>query len=125
MKIKIALICSENISEARGLSVKLQNAMEVGEMRTVDQTTEKLLSLTDKIHSLSMSEENWHRLIRQLRDIDGHFKSDYIIDKLHFDEIRVAGLAVSYADIVSMIDYALKNESVILQLPYEEDDNDV
>ena len=57
MKIKIALIPSEHTSKAQGLSSKLQNAMEGGEMSAVDQLTEELISLTDSEYSLSLSEE--------------------------------------------------------------------
>jgi hypothetical protein len=125
MKIKIALIQSEHIDDAQELSVKLQEAMEAGEMRAVDQATEKLLSLTDKDYSLSLSEEYWHQLIEKVRRFDGNFTSDYIMEKPQLEMIIAAGVAESFADVASVVDHALKNESVVLQLPYEEEDDDV
>ncbi len=125
MKIKIALIPSEYASKAQNLSVKLQGAMETGEMNVVDQTTETLLSLTDKDYSLSLSEEDWHQLIKKVRSFDGDFKSDYLMDKPQLKTIIAAGVAELFADIASVVEQALKTDGVVLQLPFEEDDADV
>jgi hypothetical protein len=121
MKIKIALIRSEHITEALELSKKLQEVMEAGDMRVVDQTTEKLLSLADKGRSLSISDELWHQLISQIRNTDENYKSDYIITKLQLEVIITIGLNEPYIDIVNIIKQALKTESAVLQLPYEEE----
>jgi hypothetical protein len=125
MKIKIALIPSEHTSKAQDLSVKLQSAMEAGEMSAVDQLTEELISLTDREYSLSLSEEYWHQLIEKVRSFDDDFKSDYLITKSQFDTIITAGVAESFADVVSVIVQALKTDGVVLQLPFEEEDADV
>lgn len=125
MKTKIALIPRENISKAQDLSVKLQSAMEAGEMRTVDQTAEKIISLTDKDHSLSLSEEYWHQLIEKVRCFDGNFKSDYLIVKPQLEMMIAAGVAESFADVASVVGQALKTNGVVLQLPFEEEDDDV
>lgn len=125
MKIKIALISGEHIREAHDLSITLKNAMEAGEMRQVDQTTHELLSLTDKDCSLSVSEENWHKMIEQVRSFDVTFKSDYIMERPQLERIMAAGLTTSFVDIASVVEHALKNEGAVLQLPFddEEDDN--
>lgn len=125
MKIKIALIPSEHTSKAQDLSVKLQSAMEAGEMSAVDQLTEELMSLTDREYSLSLSEEYWHQLIEKVRSFDDDFKSDYLMTKSQFDTIITAGVAESFADVVSVIVQALKTDGVVLQLPFEEEDADV
>ncbi len=125
MKIKIALIPSEHTSKAQGLSSKLQNAMERGEMSAVDQLTEELVSLTDSKYSLSLPEEYWHRLIEKVRNSDNDFKSDYIMAKPQLEKIITAGVAEAFADVSVVIEQALKADGVVLQLPFEEEDADV
>lgn len=125
MKIKIALVPSEHINKAQDLSIKLQSAMETGEMSVVDQITGALLSLTDKDYSLSLSLEFWHRLIEVVRYFDGDFKSNYLITKPQLDTLISAGVAESFADVLSIIEQALKTDGVVLQLPFEEDNADV
>ena len=120
MKIKFALVPSEHIIEVQGLSGKLQNAMEAGEMSLVDKTTEKLFSLADKDHSLSLSEEYWHRLIEKVRNFNKNFKSDYILSKPQLEMIIAANTTGSFTDIVKIVEFALRNDCVLLQLPYEE-----
>ena len=107
MKIKIALIQSEHIAEVQELSAKLQEAMEAGEMKAVDQATEKLLSFTDNDYSLSVSEESWHQLIAQVRNIDENFKSEYVIAKQQLEMIIAAEFAEPFAGIVNVVEQAL------------------
>lgn len=123
MKIKIALIRSEHISKAQDLSAKLLSAMEAGEMSAVDQTTEKLLSFTDKDYSLSLSEASWHQLIELVRRFDKNFKSDYLITKPQLDMIIAAGVAESFADVASVVEQVLKADGIALQLPFEEEND--
>lgn len=125
MKIKIALIPSEHTSKAQGLSSKLQNAMEGGEMSAVDQLTEELISLTDSEYSLSLSEEYWHQLIEKVRRSDDDFKSDYIMAKPQLETVIAADVAESSADVTGVVEQALKTDSVVLQLPFEEEDTNV
>jgi len=125
MRIKIAVIPGEHIDKVQDLSLKLQDAMEAGEMKGVDQIAIRLLSLTDKNHSLSLSEEYWHQLIEQIRSFDDNFQSDYILAKPQLEMIIAAGLAESFTEIVTLVEYALKNKCAVLQLPYEEEDKDV
>jgi hypothetical protein len=125
MKIKIALIPSEHISKAVALSRELMTAMEVGEMSVVDKTTEALLSLTDKDYAPSLSEECWHRLIEKVRNFDEDFKSEYLMAKPQLETIITAGADESFADVVSVIEQALKTDGIVLQLPFEEEDVDV
>ncbi|MPW36549.1 hypothetical protein GCU72_08765 [Vibrio sp. B1Z05] len=121
LKIKIALIPSERTSKAQDLSSKLQNAMESGEMSAVDKLTEELFSLTDSEYSLSLPEEYWHQLIEKVRCSDDDFKSDYIMSKLQLETIIVAGVAESFADVLGVIEQALKADGIVLQLPFEEE----
>ena len=125
MKIKIALIPSEHIVEVQELSSKLQVAMESGEMRAVDQTTEKLLSFASNAYSLTMLEESWHQLIAQVRTVDGNFKSDYIITKPQLEIIIASRLGDSFVDVVNVVEHALRVDGVDLQLPYEEEKESV
>ena len=125
MKIKIALIPSEHTSKAQGLSSKLKNAMEGGEMSAVDQLTEELISLTDSEYSLSLSEEYWHQLIEKVRCSDDDFKSDYIMAKPQLETVIAADVAESSADVTGVVEQALKTDSVVLQLPFEEEDTNV
>lgn len=121
MKIKIALIPSEYISKARDLSLKLQNAMEAGEMDAVDRFTEELILLADSEYSLSMLEECWHQLIEKVRFSDGDFKSDYIMTKPQLETVVAADVTESFSDVAGVVERALKNDSVVLQLPFEEE----
>ncbi|WP_335953836.1 hypothetical protein [Acinetobacter higginsii] len=125
MKIKIALILSEYASKAQDLSTKLQNAMEAGEMSTVDQLTEELISLAEQEYSLSLTEEYWQQLIKKVRASDDNFKSDYIIAKPQLETIIAASVAESFSDVLGVVEQALKIDGVILQLPFEEEDIDV
>lgn len=125
MKIKIALISSEHISKAQDLSTKLQNAMEVGEISTVDQLTEELISLAESEHSLSLTEEYWHQLIEKVRAYDDDFTSEYIMTKPQIETIIAAGVAESFADVSGVVEQALRADGVVLQLPFEEEDADV
>ncbi len=125
MKIKIALISSEYASKAQDLSTKLQNAMEAGEMSTVDQLTEELISLAEQEYSLSLTEEYWQQLIKKVRASDDNFKSDYIIAKPQLETIIAASVAESFSDVLGVVEQALKIDGVILQLPFEEEDIDV
>ena len=125
MKIKIALIPSEHTSKAQDLSNRLQNAMEAGEMSSVDQLTEELISVTDSEYSLSLSEEDWHQLIENVRSYDDDFKSDYIMVKPQLETIIAAGVAESFGDVSYVVEQALKADGVVLQLPFEEEDADV
>jgi hypothetical protein len=123
MKIKVALIPSEHRCKAQNLSFKLQSAIETGEMKVVDEITEKLLSLTDKNYSQSLSEEFWHQLIEKIRSYNGNFKSDYLMTKPQLEMIITAGVAESYADVTRVVEQALKTDSAVLQLPFEEEDD--
>ena len=125
MKIKIALISSEYASKAQDLSTKLQNAMEAGEMSTVDQLTEELISLAEQEYSLSLTEEYWQQLIKKVRASDDNFKSDYIMAKPQLETIIAASVAESFSDVLGVVEQALKIDGVILQLPFEEEDIDV
>ncbi len=120
MKIKIALIPSDHTSKAQDLSTKLQNAVDAGKMRAVDQLTEELISLTDSEYSLSLPEEYWHLLIEKVRASDNDFKSDYIITKPQLETIIAAGVAESFADVSGVVEQALIADGVVLQLPFEE-----
>lgn len=125
MKIKIALIPSEQTSKAQYLSSKLQNAMEAGEMNAVDQLTEELISLTDSKHSLPLSEEYWHQLIEKVRSFDDDFKSDYIMAKPQLKTIIACGVAEEFADASDVVELALETDGAVLQLPFEEEEADV
>lgn len=125
MKIKIALILSEYASKAQDLSTKLQNAMEAGEMSTVDQLSEELISLAEREYSLSLTEEYWQQLIKKVRASDDNFKSDYIMAKPQLETIIAASVAESFSDVLGVVEQALKIDGVILQLPFEEEDIDV
>ena len=125
MKIKIALISSEYASKAQDLSTNLQNAMEAGEMSTVDQLTEELISLAEQEYSLSLTEEYWQQLIKKVRASDDNFKSDYIMAKPQLETIIAASVAESFSDVLGVVEQALKIDGVILQLPFEEEDIDV
>lgn len=119
MKIKFALISKDNISDAQELSIKLQGALEAGEMRAVDQTTKELLLLTDKNPSLSVSEQYWHQLIEKVRGFDENFKTDFLITEPQLKMIIAADVTESFADVVSIVNQALKTDGFILQIPFE------
>jgi hypothetical protein len=125
MKIIIALIPNEHTSKAQDLSTKLQAAMEAGEMSDVDQLTAELISLTDREHSLSLSEESWHQLIEKVRSFDDDFKSDYIMAKPQLETIITAGVAESFAEVSGIVEKASNADDIVLQLPFEEEDTDV
>ena len=126
MKIKIAPIPSERVAKARELSENLVKAMEAGEMQTVDEMADNLLSLADKKHCASISEESWHWMISSIRKIDDHFRADYLIGKKQLEMIVSAGLTDLQGDVETAMRKALEYRGVVLQLPYEvEDDSNV
>ena len=125
MKIKIAPIPSERVAKARELSEKLAKAVEAGEMQTVDQIADHLLSLADKIHCASISEESWHRMISSIRKIDDRFRSDYLIEIKQLEMIVSAGLPDLHGDVETAMRKALEYRGVVLQLPYEMEDDSI
>ncbi|RCW90408.1 hypothetical protein [Marinomonas foliarum] len=125
MKIKIALMPIEHISQAQALSIKLEDALEKGAMSTVDEVTEVLISLSDSKHSLSLPEDYWHKFIKKVRAYDDHFMSDYIMDKPQLEVIIAADVVESFTDVSGVVEHALKIDGVVLQLPFEEGSADV
>lgn len=123
MKIKFALIASEHIDKAQDLSAKLQNAVEVGEFNRVEQITRELISLVHTVDSLNLSEEYWRQLLEKIRSFDASFKSNYIIAKSQL-EVIAAGIADSFKDVFFIVEQALKSNSIVLQLPFEEENAD-
>lgn len=119
MKIKIALIPSVYAAKAQELSVKLQNAMDSGDMYTVDQISVELLSLVDKDHSLDMSEENWYSLIKTIRGVYEDFKSECLMTPQQLKSLKELCLTKSFQTVGVIFDQALRTDSCVLQLPFE------
>lgn len=125
MEIKIALIPSEYMTQAQNLSTQLQKAIEEGEMERVDRFTQELISLTDQKYSLSLKEECWRQFIKNIRDFESDFKSDYIMTQSQLETIMNAHIGELFSEIENIIEQAVKTKSVVLQLPVEEDNVDV
>ena len=125
MNIKIALISAAHANRAESLSTELQSAVEAGEMESVDRLTEELLLLIDRAYSSSLSEESWQQMMEKIRTLDDGFKSDYLLTKLHLETMVAAGIEQAFVDVVAIVKKALTTDGVVLQLPYEENDDDV
>lgn len=125
MRIKIGLIPSEYANNAQELSLKLQSAVEIGEMIKVDQITEELISLIDKEYSLSLSEKSWHLFIEKIRTFDKGFISDYLIVKPQLEIIIASDVSKLSSDAVSVFEHALNTNGIVLQIPFEEEITDV
>ena len=125
MNIKIALISAAHANRAESLSTELQSAVEAGEMECVDRLTEELLLLIDRAYSSSLSEESWQQMMEKIRTLDDGFKSDYLLTKLHLETMVAAGIEQAFVDVVAIVKKALTSDGVVLQLPYEENDDDV
>lgn len=124
MNVNIALIPSDLLSEAHRLASTLQTAVEGGDMRVVDTTTDALLALAGDGCHLSLSEAAWHQLIEHVRHTVGDFHSDYLLAKPQLEMMLTAGMA-DFVGVAEIIRQALATESVLLQLPAEEDESDV
>ena len=125
MNIKIALISAAHANRAESLSAELQSAVEAGEMESVDRLTEELLLLIDRAYSSSLSEESWQQMMEKIRTLDDGFKSDYLLTKLHLETMVAAGIEQAFVDVVAIVKKALTTDGIVLQLPYEENDDDV
>jgi hypothetical protein len=122
MIVKIAMVSCEHASEAKELSAKLKGAVEVGNMQIVDESARKLSALTDKKYSVLLSEESWRQLLTSVRESDKDFEANYLIDRSQLETIASAKLTAEYDDVIEIVQKALKIESIVLQLPCEEEE---
>jgi hypothetical protein len=121
MRIKIALVENKHVDEAQELSVELQEAMEAGEMRVVDKTTERLLSFADEMYAADLSEESWRIFLEKIRMSDEYFQAEYILKATQIEQVLTCNLIEIFPQIIAIAEYALKTGGVVLQLPYEDE----
>ena len=125
MRIKIGLIPSEYVNDAQELSLKLQSAVEIGEMSTVDQITEELISLIDKEYSLLLPEKLWYLFIEEIRNFDEGFISNYLMAKPQIETIIASDVSELSSNAMSVFEQALNTNSIVLQIPFEDEGKDV
>ena len=108
MRIRLAVIPSDDLTGIRHLVDDLRNAVNVGDMDGVDAATKKLLVLTANMRSVNLSEEEWRRFLADIRVQNTAFQSDYLVSGELYSQYFPDATA----------------ETLILQLPFYEREGD-
>jgi hypothetical protein len=108
MKIRLAAISLDNLPQAHPLIDTLRNAVNAGDMNSIDTATDKLLALTNMEHLVDLSEEEWQKFLADTRTRNPAFKSDYLIS----------------GEVCSQIFPNITSKMMVLQLPFDEKGED-
>ena len=108
MKIRLAAISLDNLPQAHPLIDTLRNAVNAGDMNSIDTATDKLLALTNMEHSVNLSEEEWKKFLAEIRTKNPAFQSDYLIP----------------GEVCSQIFSNITSKMMVLQLPFDEKGED-
>ena len=104
MKIRLAAISLDNLPQAHPLIDTLRNAVNAGDMNSIETATNKLLALTNVEHLVDLSEEEWQKFLADIRTRNPAFKSDYLIS----------------GEVCSQIFPNITSKMKVLQLPFDE-----
>ena len=108
MKIRLAAISLDNLPQAHPLIDTLRNAVNAGDMNSIETATNKLLALTNVEHLVDLSEEEWQKFLADIRTRNPAFKSDYLIS----------------GEVCSQIFPNITSKMMVLQLPFDEKGED-
>ena len=104
MKIRLAAIQLDDLPQLAPLINALRNAVNTGDMSSIDTATNNLLSLTNVEHLVDLTEEEWQKFSAQIRIKNPAFQSDYLIS----------------GEVCSQIFPNITSKMKVLQLPFDE-----
>ena len=108
MKIRLAVIPLDDLPQLDTLIDALRNAVNTGDMSSIDTATDKLLALRNVEHLVDLSEEEWQKFLADIRTRNPAFKSDYLIS----------------GEVCSQIFPNITSKMMVLQLPFDEKGED-
>ena len=108
MRIRLAVIPSDDLTEIKNLVDHLRSAVNAGDMDRVDAATGKLLVLTANMRSENLPEEEWRRFLGGIRVHSTGFQSDYLVS----------------GELCSQYFPDATAQTTILQLPFNEREDD-
>lgn len=79
MRIRLAVIPSDDLAGVMRLVGDLRCAVNIGDMDDMDVATEKLMAVTAQTRSVDITEEEWHRFLIEVRAKNAAFQSDYVV----------------------------------------------
>jgi hypothetical protein len=110
MKIRLAVIPSDDLAGVMRLTSDLRSAVNCGDMDGVDAATEKLMVVTAKMRSVDITEQEWRRFLAGVRDRNAAYQSDYFVS----------------GELCSQFFPEVMADTMVLQLPFaERESNDV
>ena len=84
MIIRMVSIQNNDLAAVSPAVETLRGAVAAGKMKSMNEATEKLLSLTAGKPSYDISEDEWREFIAKIRIKEPHFKADYILSGEYF-----------------------------------------
>ena len=79
MKIRLAVIPPDELTNVMRLTGDLRSAVNAGDMDGVDAATKELIAVTAKARSMDITEEEWRIFLTQVRAENAAFESDYVV----------------------------------------------
>jgi len=79
MTVRLVIIQNNDLASVSPVVEKLRNAVDAGNMKSMNDATGKLLSLTDGKQSVDISEAEWRKFTAKIRTKNPGFKADYIL----------------------------------------------
>lgn len=79
MKIRLFAVPTEYLPSVHIETDLLRRAVDAGNMEAMDAITEKLTSLSNQRSFVDLSEEEWKRVLKEIRAKDQTYQSDYLV----------------------------------------------
>lgn len=79
MKIRLSIIQPDLLGQVRNEVEKLSNAVNAGDMTTVDESTDTLVALTANSESIELTEAEWRAFLDRIRSKQPTFQSYYLL----------------------------------------------
>jgi len=79
MRIRLAVIPPGDLAGVMKVTADLRIAVNSGDMDGVAAATEALMAVTARVRSVDISEEEWRRLMMDIRSSNPTFESDYVV----------------------------------------------
>ncbi len=79
MKIRLAVIPSDEVAGVMRLTGDLRTAINTGDMDGVDVATQRLMAVTAKMRSADITEGEWRRFLIEIRANNAALRSDYLV----------------------------------------------
>ena len=104
MTVRLTVIQNNDLAGISPAVEKLRGAVDTGNMKSMNDATEKLLSLTAGKQSVDITEAEWRKFAAKIRTKNQGFKADYILSGEFFSGY--------FSD--------MKPGEKVLQVPFEE-----